>query len=190
MRPKQPSWNESSPMTRLVLITGCSGGGKSTLLEALAERGHSVVEEPGRRIVAEELSGSGDALPWVDLAAFARRALAMARDDLDVAQAGPGTVFFDRGLIDAAVALRHVDGTPLHVSLGASSPYEKDVFLAPPWPEIYTGDAERKHDFEAAEAEFHRLRDALDELGHTVHPLPKTSVAERVRFILETATMR
>ena len=84
-RPRQPSWNESSPMTRLVLITGCSGGGKSTLLEALAERGHRVVEEPGRRIVAEELAGSGNALPWVDLAAFARRALAMARDDLDAA---------------------------------------------------------------------------------------------------------
>jgi predicted ATPase len=173
-------------MTRHVLITGCSGGGKSTVLSALAARGHRVVEEPGRRIVLEELVAGGSALPWIDLAAFARRALTMARDDLAAARARPGTVFCDRGVIDAAVALRHVDGTPLEVLLGGQSPYEKDVFLAPPWPEIYAGDAERRHDFEAAEAEFHRLRAALDELGHTVHMLPKTGVAERVRFILAT----
>ena len=67
---------------------------------------------------------------------------------------------------------------------------KKTFFWPRPWPEIYTGDAERQHDFAAAEAEFRRLRAALDELGHTVHPLPKTSVPERVRFILETATMR
>jgi predicted ATPase len=36
---------------RFVVISGCSGGGKSTLLAELARRGHAVVEEPGRRIV-------------------------------------------------------------------------------------------------------------------------------------------
>ena len=41
---------------RFVIISGCSGGGKSTLLAELARRGYRVVEEPGRRIVAEELA--------------------------------------------------------------------------------------------------------------------------------------
>ncbi|MPT22826.1 MAG: ATPase, partial [Starkeya sp.] len=41
-------------MDRFVVISGCSGGGKSTLLTELARRGFAVVEEPGRRIVAEE----------------------------------------------------------------------------------------------------------------------------------------
>jgi len=31
---------------RFVVLSGCSGGGKSTLLAELARRGHSVVEEP------------------------------------------------------------------------------------------------------------------------------------------------
>ncbi len=39
----------------LVVISGCSGGGKSTLLAELSRRGHMTIEEPGRRIVAEEL---------------------------------------------------------------------------------------------------------------------------------------
>ena len=43
-------------MSRFVILSGCSGGGKSTLLDALAERGFAVVPEPGRRIVAKELA--------------------------------------------------------------------------------------------------------------------------------------
>jgi predicted ATPase len=47
---------------------------KSTLLAELGRRGYAVVEEPGRRIVKNELEGEGSALPWVDETAFARRA--------------------------------------------------------------------------------------------------------------------
>ena len=50
-------------MDRFVVISGCSGGGKSTLLAELGRRGHSTVEEPGRRIVAQELQQGGRALP-------------------------------------------------------------------------------------------------------------------------------
>jgi hypothetical protein len=42
-----------------VVLSGCSGGGKSSLLAELARRGHAVVPEPGRRIVEEELRGNG-----------------------------------------------------------------------------------------------------------------------------------
>ena len=65
-------------MDRFVVISGCSGGGKSALLSELGRRGHGVVEEPGRRILAEELEDTGGALPWVNLAAFAQRAIAIS----------------------------------------------------------------------------------------------------------------
>ena len=68
-------------MDRFVVISGCSGGGKSTLLGEFARRGHAVVDEPGRRIVREEIERNGTALPWVDGAAFARRAVDMALAD-------------------------------------------------------------------------------------------------------------
>lgn len=64
-----------------VVLSGCSGGRKSTLLAELASRGFETVEEPGRKIVQEELNGAGAALPWVDLEAFARRAIDMATGD-------------------------------------------------------------------------------------------------------------
>ncbi|PYN88080.1 MAG: hypothetical protein DMD87_11285 [Candidatus Rokuibacteriota bacterium] len=59
---------------RFVVISGCSGGGKSTLVGELRRRGHSAVDEPGRRIVKEELKSDGSALPWVVLSSWAATA--------------------------------------------------------------------------------------------------------------------
>jgi len=171
---------------RFVLLTGCSGGGKSTLLAALAARGHAVVEEPGRRIVKQELEGDGRALPWIDAAAFARRAIEMSLSDREGARDHPGWVFFDRGLIDAASALQQITGEPVLADLAARHRYHRRVFLVPPWPEIYVTDPERRHGLEAALPEFQRLSRELPGLGYDVVLLPKISVAERADFVLAT----
>lgn len=173
-------------MSRFILISGCSGGGKSTLLDALRAVGHAVVPEPGRRVVAEQLATGGTALPWIDLAAFARRAVAVSRADLVAAEALSGPVFFDRGLIDAAVALEHAIGVPIMETLGTAKRYDGRVFLAPPWPELFAGDAERRHGFADAVAEFERLEDALARLGYDVCTLPKAPVDVRMAFVLNT----
>lgn len=172
-------------MDRFVVISGCSGGGKSTLLAELARRGYAVVEEPGRRIVQEELAGNGAALPWVDAAAFARRAIAMALADRERAAAQQGGwVFFDRGLIDAAAALEHITVEPALERIGQPHRYHRRVFLTPPWPEIYATDAERRHDLDAALAEYERLLRVYPALGYEVVILPKIGVSERADFIL------
>ena len=54
-------------MENFVTISGCSSGGKSTLLLELRRRGFATVDEPGRRIVAEELKRGGRALPWAEV---------------------------------------------------------------------------------------------------------------------------
>src|SRR3546814_20097163 len=79
----------------------------------MAHRGYAVVEEPGRRIIAEEREGSGHALPWVNLAAFAERAVELSLEDRARAKDLRGPVFFDRGLIDAAAALEFATGRPV-----------------------------------------------------------------------------
>jgi len=62
------------------------------------------MEEPGRRIVKEEMLGEGFALPWVNEIAFARRAVEIALADRTAAKCAAGCVFFNRGLLDAAIA--------------------------------------------------------------------------------------
>jgi predicted ATPase len=170
-------------MERFVVISGCSGGGKSTLLAELGRRGHSIVEEPGRRIVKQELQEGGSALPWKDAAAFARRAIAMALEDRASAANLNGWVFFDRGLVDAVAALQHLTGEPAPATLAREHRYHRTVFLTPPWPEIYVTDPERRHGHEAASAEYARLLEAYPSLGYEVSILPKVSVSERADFI-------
>lgn len=173
-------------MSRFVVISGCSGGGKSTLLAELERRGHTVVEEPGRRIVVEEMNNGGSALPWVDMAAFARRAIMTALADRSSAPASGGWIFFDRSLIDAAVALQHVTRKPVLEQFGQNYRYHRRVFLTPPWPELYMMDRERRHSPAAAVAEYYRLLKAYPSLGYEVSVLPRVGVVERADFVLRT----
>jgi predicted ATPase len=171
-------------MERFVVISGCSGGGKSTLVAELGRRGHATVEEPGRRIVKDELLGDGAALPWVDGAAFARRAIALALSDRAAFNGAADWVFFDRGLIDAAAALQHLTGEPILAPLGKAHRYHNQIFLTPPWPEIYVTDNERRHGLEAALAEYRRLLEVYPSLGYEVTILPKLGVSDRADFLL------
>jgi predicted ATPase len=162
-----------------VMISGCSGGGKSTLLAELALRGYSVVEEPGRRILAEERASDGSALPWVDAAAFGRRALAMSVSDYEAAQ---GLTFFDRGIVDAAVAITARGGDFPAASI-ANNRYDR-LFLAPPWPEIYENDADRRHSLETALRDYERVRLAYLSAGYAPVMLPRDTLSARVDFVL------
>ena len=154
------------------------------MLEELGRRGFATVSEPGRRIVETELQEDGAALPWVDLGAFARRALAVARHDREGAPVTDRWVFFDRGLVDAAVALEHATGSPTSDTLRAFPGYHRQVFMTPPWPEIFSVDGERQHDLTEAVAEYERLLAAYHALGYEIVLLPKVDVGARADFVL------
>ncbi|MEO0501671.1 MAG: AAA family ATPase [Pseudomonadota bacterium] len=165
------------------MISGCSGGGKSSLVRELAARGYATFDEPGRRVIANQRHNGGRAYPWIDMAAFAYEALALACADLDAADAcHSDLVFFDRSAIDAIVALRHIG---MDVPDGIF-PYDELVFLAPPWPDIFITDDDRRHDFPAAEAEYERLVLDYGARGHRLAILPRIPVAERADFVLAT----
>ena len=169
--------------SRDVILSGCSGGGKSTLLSALSALGFATVPEPGRRIVQEELLGDGKALPWVNLTAFAERAIEIASRDRELASSGNAWTFFDRGLVDAAVALQQATGQPVAKILERFPPYHQRVFVTPPWPEIYESDTERPQRLDEAIAEYDRLIESFSDLGYEIIVLPKVSVAERAAFV-------
>lgn len=171
-------------MNHLVLVSGCSGGGKSTLVAELARRGIDTVDEPGRRIVSDELGRGGTALPWVDMEAFARRAVAVACADWQAASGRPGPIVFDRGVVDAAAALEHVTGQPALAEIGQRFRYRRQVFLTPPWPEIWRNDEERRHGFTEAAAEHQRLCDAFERLGYQCVEIPRMPVDERAAFLI------
>jgi len=164
-----------------VMISGCSGGGKSTLLVELERRGFAVVREPGMRIVDEERLGDGSALPWVDAEAFGRRALAMAIADHAEAS---GLTFFDRGVIDAVAAL-NAKGSPLPGDVVETYRYDR-LFLAPPWPEIYEVTGDRRHSLETALRDYERVHETYVAAGYAPVMLPRDTVEARADFVLDT----
>lgn len=171
-------------MQNFVIISGCSGGGKSSLLAELQRRGHPVVEEAGRRVVRSELQSSGDALPWIDMARFAQLAITMAQQDWRRAQEQEGWVVFDRSVVDVAAALETATGEAgIAERLERAHSYHSRVFMAPPWPEVFNRDDERRHDFDAATAEYDQLCDVYSGLGYELIFLPKVAIAERASWL-------
>lgn len=166
---------------RRIVISGCSGGGKSTLLTALAARGYQIFEEPGRRVVREGISPADDVL------GFATRAATLAVEDFDAASTS-GVSFFDRSVVDAVAALQRSSiPTPAPLqSLATRCRYDSPVFLTPPWPDIYETDAERQHSLDDAIVEYDDLCRAYPAAGYETIILPKASVADRTEFVLRT----
>ena len=132
----------------------------------------------------DELRGDGKALPWVNLAAFAKRAIDIAAADKKRVADETDWVFFDRGLVDAAVALQHATGRSAHATMASFERYHDTVFLTPPWPEIYVNDGERKHSLDEAVIEYDRLVIAYHELEYETIIIPKASVEARADFVL------
>src|SRR4051812_12024080 len=81
-----------------VIISGCSGGGKSTLLTELAARGYRVVAEPGRQVVKEQTAIGGNGLPWVNLEKFLELILSRYLYQFNFQKEADQIIFFDRGI--------------------------------------------------------------------------------------------
>jgi len=172
---------------RLVIISGCSGGGKSTLLAELERLGHAVYEEAGRQVVKEQLYIGGDALPWADTAMFIELTISRSMHNMISAARAGRLAFFDRGVVDQVAGCDEA-GLPLPGHLRAAAGLfrcHRLVFLAPPWPEIFRNDEERRHSFEDAAASYAPLQAAYEALGYQTVELPKAAARERAAFVLE-----
>ena len=172
-------------MTKLVVISGCSGGGKTTLLNELGGRGYSVVPEPGRRIVHQEQQHNGTAVPWINPKEFLKLAVDISLSDLEHWSTSKDWVFFDRGLIDAASGLAQLTDTPVEHYLHNAPKFHETVFLTPPWPEIYVTDDQRRHSLAEAQEEYQRLLETYPQLGYNQVVLRKTTTKERADAILK-----
>lgn len=169
-----------------IIITGGPGAGKTSLLAALQQRGYPCSEEISRQLIMEESAKGSGCLPWIDLAAFADRALERMIASYQAEQeAGP--CFFDRGIPDIIAYLR-VAGLPVSEKFEQAItryPYAATVFLLPPWDHIYVQDDARWQTFEEAETIYHQIGTIYRSSSYHIEELPKCPVEERTDLILK-----
>ncbi|OMG57393.1 AAA family ATPase [Brevundimonas sp. ZS04] len=175
---------------RRIVLTGGPGSGKTTLLEALAAAGHVTSPEAGRAIIRRQQAIDGEALPWKDRALFAELMLDRELEAHARAESADGPVFFDRGVPDV-VGYLTLCGLPVpaHMERAAQDiRYDRRVFIAPVWPEIFGQDAERKQDLDEARRTFDAMAETYPRFGYELIELPQAPVAERLDFVLTTLT--
>ncbi len=165
------------------VLAGPPGAGKTTLLNAVSAQ-VAVVPEYARRVLAEERASGGRATGEQDAALFVQRMLETAIADYEGAS---GLTVFDRGLPDLLAFCAHYgfDNTEIRAQV-AKYRYSPKVFYLPAWEEIYETDDERKLDFDGACRFGDLIRAAYLSSNYELIELPKVTVADRARLILET----
>jgi len=175
-----------NPSDRFFVLTGGPGAGKTTLIEALGRAGFPTTAEAGRAIIRDQLEIGGTATHQSNPALFAELMLAFDIRSYRNALEQPGPVFFDRGVTELAGYHRMMGlPTPAHFRVAAEKfRYNVKVFAAPPWPEIFANDGERKQSLGEAVRTHDAVVRTYVEFGYEIMPLPKASVEERLRFVL------
>ncbi|HTW33881.1 MAG TPA: AAA family ATPase [Rhizomicrobium sp.] len=171
---------------QFVILSGCSGGGKSSLLAELGRRGYGTYEEPGRQVVKEQLLIGGDALPWENVDLFLELTISRSLHHLIEAARSDRIAFFDRGIVDQVNgwSARGLE-IPKHLRNAVEHfRYREAVFVVPPWREIFANDAERRHGFEESAAMYETLVATYAHFGYRPVVVPKMDVSARADFVV------
>jgi predicted ATPase len=168
------------------VFTGGPGAGKSTLLNALSAYRLPHVSETARAIIKERLEKKLSPRPAA--AEFAKQIFKtdhwkylenIWRSDI---------LLFDRSFLDSSFMLQESDDAYFEEikDVMQTLRFNKMVFIAPPWEEIYEKDAERDQTFKEAQDIYEKLFDWYSFNHYHLIDLPKVPIADRVRFVLLT----
>ena len=171
---------------RFFVLTGAPGSGKSALLKHLRTLGFQGIAEPARQILSEQRSIAGNGLPGRDSRLFVELMLSRMIGEYHRMASPAAPVFFDRGIPDTLGYASHFGfDYPQGQNASRQYRYNRLVFYAPAWEQIYTPDEERTLSFQAASRFGEDLRAVYQQSGYTLIDLPCLSVEERAGFILD-----
>lgn len=169
----------------LFIVTGGPGAGKSTLLAAAAAMGYVTVPESGRAILQSQTAIGGRGLHWDDQALYAELMLDREMENHRLHAGSGAPVLFDRGVPDLLgyARLCGLRETGHFGRAAALFRYNRKVFLAPPWREIYEHDAERKQDWDEAVRTYEAISWGYQEAGYEPVELPCVPIPDRLAFL-------
>lgn len=180
-----------------IVITGAPGTGKTVLINALEEMGFVCYHEVIRTLTAAARQAGtkkeqkSNPLVFVDDPLQFNLILLKGRlgHFLEANKLEETKCFFDRGIPDVLAYMDYFkqDYNTYFERVCEENLYDQ-IFILPPWREIYVRDNERLETFEEAEALHGHLLQTYERFGYTLKIVPPDSIKERVAFIIENYT--
>ena len=165
-------------MIKRFVITGGPATGKSAVIKLLQHQHYHCFREVSREIIDEKKIETSSKDFNFEAAVFDQRKIDfLAGNDLH---------FYDRSMLDglAYMDINKISIPKYMLEILRKYHYEKRVFYAPFWKEIYTKDNQRLESIDEAMIIDKSLREVYQSYGYELIELPFTSIAERVNFIL------
>jgi len=173
-------------MQKKIVITGGPGTGKSTVIGELIKLNYACMPEISREITLNAKRNGIDQLFLKEPLLFSQLLLDGRVDQFSQAsRRDHDIIFFDRGIPDVHGYMNYlgVDYPNNYVEKSQEHRYS-NIFMMPPWEEIYTTDNERYESFEQSLAIYNHLKKTYLHLNYEIVEVPIGSIHKRVNFIL------
>lgn len=177
--------------TKTIVITGGPGTGKTTLINALIDKGYTCYEEISRSVTLKAREEGIEQLFLTEPLKFSEMLLAGRKQQFEDAKASKkDLIFLDRGQPDVLAYMDYIgDEYPQEfIEQCTQNTYDK-VFILAPWQEIFTSDSERYENFDQALKIHQHLLETYTRFGYKLIDVPFGTIEDRVAFILDAVTL-
>jgi predicted ATPase len=170
---------------KIIVITGAPSSGKTTLIEALKTKGYTCFDEISRAITLEAQEKGIDQLFLHQPLLFSDLLMEGRKKQLiDAEELTSEFVFLDRGIPDILAYMDYINESYLDNYIQSCENYRyTNVFLLPPWKDIYITDAARYETYEEAMKIHENLLKTYQKHQYNVVVIPTGTVEERIDFI-------
>nr|WP_314834875.1 ATP-binding protein [uncultured Flavobacterium sp.] len=171
----------------IIVIIGGPGTGKTSIIEKLIANGHCCYPEISRQVTLEAQKQGIEQLFLKNPLLFSELLLEGRKKQFESACNEPHeVVFLDRGIPDVLAYMHYIgDSYPSFFDAACREHIYTQIFILPPWEEIYVSDRERYENFEQAKLIYNHLTETYQNYGYELIEVPKDSVDNRILFILD-----
>lgn len=172
---------------KIILIIGGPGSGKTTLINELTGQGYICYPEISREVTKQAQEKGIANLFLTEPLLFSQLLLeGRIKQHVEAINENTDIVFIDRGIPDVLAYMHYKgDDYPESFDLACKKHVYHQIFLLPPWENIYSSDEQRYENFEQAQEIHNHLVATYKKYGYDLIEVPRDTVEARIKFILE-----